>query len=639
MKKVVPVIGGVLVVAGVLMTGGIMVDHSVKKLPETTSVQGASDGVVAANGQSSSQTASSDVPSSDDEGIVGTILSNIARALGLSSDDEGQTGQTASSSAAQRSASAGQGAVSQGGGTQPSTIDYRNLKIFGTNISGLEFSGQFQANSQQTYAYFKGKNFNTVRIPFDWNELQPDLYGEFDASAKQYLDENIQWAKQNGQSVILDAHNYGRRYAYRDGGFSDDFTSGQQHTLQVPYGDQDSSNGTFTLRDYGRGLAGTFANPVAPASGYRVSLDAKIDSFEGSIWNEFYMDVFYKDDSNRYSLVINPVVGNWSLRQMVNGTTNVLASGSKTWTVGQYYSFVIDVNQASAGKINVLVDGSPLFSTNSVNSNPELAHGKIGLYPSGVRATVKDLTLNVAGDITSGGSIECRVTEPSLPLVAWKDFWTRMAQAYKDDTTILGYDHNEPHDMPVPTTTSNYSPTVAASNGVPVATVTAMSQAMVDALRTAGDSKFVVVELDHWANTHYFANQYGTNPDPWVKDTLTNSKIVYSAHYYFDSDHSGFYGPGTSAPTSSWVSNDVEPFFQWCQGRKVICYEGEFGVPNTSEWQPALQQFLGLMKQYSIWWTQWAGGDMYASPTTLQPTNSFTTDRLQMTTIDNFLKQ
>lgn len=635
-------LGGALVVVGVLATGGVVVDRSVKKLPETSGIQEVDGGgaVAASGGQGGSQTTNSDSPSKD-EGVIEAVLSSISRVLGLSDGSD----QVASQQVAGGS---GAGSIAQQQATidtpqtndgQTNTIDYRTWKIFGTSISGLEFSGLFQANSQRSYAYYKGKNFNTVRIPFDWYELQPDLYGEFDSMSKDYLDENIKWAKENKLSVILDAHNYGRRYAYRDGGFSDDFTSDQQHTLQVPYGDQDRTNGTFTFRDYGRGLAGTFTNPVSPAGGYRMSVDAKIDSYEGSVWNEFYIDAFYANDNNRYSLVINPVANNWSLRQSINGVTTILASGNKAWTVGQYYSILFDVNQAAAGKINISVDGTPLFTVGSVSSNPELTRGKVGFYPSGVRATIKDLVLNVAGDTTSGGPIECRLTETSLPIAAWKDFWNRMAKAYKDDAAILGYDHNEPHDMPVPTTNSNYSAAVALKNKVPVATATEIGQAMVDALRAAGDTKFVMVELDHWANTHYFTNQYGANPDPWIIDAVSPSKVVYSAHYYFDSDHSGFYPESSHAPTDSWIDNDVKPFFEWCQNRKVVCYEGEFGVPNTSEWQPALRHFLDLMKQYNIWWTQWAGGDMYASQTTLQPTNSFTTDRLQMDTIDKFLSQ
>jgi hypothetical protein len=612
MKKGIPLLGVVSVLALAVLAGGVAVDRSVRELPQTTS----------GGSQDSSPQVSDSTGQSDSAPKGGNVLTDIAHFFGVGGNADGD----------QASVTPGRGAAS--GDADP---HYRAMHIFGTNISGLEFSGLFQPNTEQTYAYFKSQGMNTIRLPFDWNELQPDVYGNFDATSKAYLDQNIAWAKAHGLSVILDAHNYGRRYIYRDGGFGDDFASGTQHTFQLPYGDQDSTAGTLTFRDFGRGVAGTMGDPVAPHTGYSASFEAKIDSFTGEAWNEFYMDVFYQNDGNRYSLVINPVTNRWELRQTINGSTTVLASGSKVWTVGQYYHFTIDVNQVGAGKINVAVDGASLFAENTVSSDPALTHGKVSMFPSGVKATIKQFSLNVDGDTTSGGPVERRVMEQGLPLDAWKDFWTKLSAAYKDNPTVIGYDQNEPHDMPIATTPDNYSAEVAARNNVPVATASVMGQAMVDAIRSNGDDKFVVVEMDHWANTHYFPVQYGADPQPWIKDSLPFPKVVYSGHYYFDSDHSGLYASGGTPPTDAQVTADVTPFFSWCQRHEQICYEGEFGVPNTAEWQAPLLHYLDLMHQYNMWWTQWAGGDIYSSSTTLQPTSSYTLDRLQLTTIRAFL--
>lgn len=613
MKRGTPLLSAALILVLAVLVGGAVVDRSTRKLPVAVGTGGRNSAGSGASADSSPQGGPSQ--------SQGSGRANVARFLGIGGG-------------ASRNDAAGPGQGAANVGVDP---DYRAAHIFGTNISGLEFSGLFQPNTEQTYGYFESRGLNTIRLPFDWNELQPDLYGNLDAASKQYLDQNVAWAKAHGLAVILDAHNYGRRYIYRDGGFSDDFTSGSQHTFQLPYGDQDSSAGTLTFRDFGRGVAGTAADPVAPAAGYKVTFDARINSFSGEAWNEFYMDTFYQDDDNRYSLVINPVTSHWEFRRTVGGVTAVFASGSKVWTSGQYYAFSIDINQATSGKINVSVDGSPLFATDSVSSSQALTHGKVSMYPSGVSATIKNFTLNVAGDTTSGGPIERRVTDDGLPLDAWKDFWTKLSEAYGNDPTVIGYDQNEPHDMPVPTSPANYSAAVAAQNGVPEATASLMGQSMVDAIRAAGDTKFVVVEMDHWANTHYFSAQYGSDPAPWIADTLYYPKVVYSGHYYFDADHSGIYAPGSTPPTDAQVAADVTPFFSWCQSHSLICYEGEFGVPNTAEWQPPLAYFLGLTRQYSLWWTQWAGGDIYSSVTTLQPTNSFMTDQLQMETMKNFL--
>lgn len=618
MKKILPLSGMILAIGAASVIGGVVVDQSVQRLPDTTvGVHGGGSDDASGNDPTTGGQVQGGEFSAKDRNIIAGILGW----LGVRSQPE------------QSNSSSGQST----GNSVEHDPGYRLMKIFGTNISGLEFSGLFQPNTEQTYAYFARQGLNTVRIPFDWNELQPDLYGDLDVTSKQHLDDNIAWAKKHGQKIILDAHNYGRRYIYRDGGFHDDFTGGTQHTFQLPYGDQDAAAGTLTFRDFGRGVAGTAANPVAPAVGYRAGFDVKIDAMEGSAWNEFYMDVFYQNEDNRYSFVANPVTHSWQLRKTVDGAEAILANGSKNWAIGQYYRIELDVNQAAAGKINVTVDGAPLFTANSVASTAELQRGKVSMYPSGVTATIRDFELNVGGDAASGGPIERRLTESGLPLAAWEDFWVKLARAYKDHPSIIAYDHNEPHDMPVPTIPANHSSVAATRNGLPLATTTAIGQSMVDAIRSVGDDKFVVVEMDSWANTHRFEQQYGVDPEPWIQDSLRYSKVVYSGHFYFDSDHSGLYPSGSSPGALAGVVAELEPFFAWCQSRKQICYIGEFGVPNTPQWQPALTQFLTLAHRYDIWWTQWAGGDIYSSPTTMQPTNSHTTDMLQMITIRSFL--
>lgn len=603
-------------------TAGVMfVETSVQEV--TPSVETVQTTQSDASDATQNETTNTDQASGDN--IVEDVINSVAHFFGIGTDSESQIA-IAPSISSQITQISGSGAP-----------DYRQLKLRGINLAGLEFSGLFQSNTEQTYKYFRQKGFNLVRLPVEWEELQPYLYGDFDSTAKQYIDQNIAWAKQNDLAVILDIHNYGRRQVYRDGGLTDDFANQTQHTFKMPYGDHDSKAGTITFRDYGRGKAGTAANPVL-SNGYKTTFDAKIDTASGDLWNEFFMDVYYQDDDNRYSLAINPISNTWNLRQTVGGKQSILASGSKTWTIGQYYNFEIDVNQAVAGKINITVDGEPLFATNFVNTTTELKNGYVSMFPAGVKATIKDFTLNINGDTTSGGSIEQRITDEDLPIEAWQDLWTRLATAYKDESAVFGYDHNEPHDMPVQTTQNNYSYAAAKSNGVPVATATQTAQTMVNAIRAAGDTKFVMVEMDHWANTHYFSTQYGANVTPWITDTLSPEKVVYSGHYYFDSDHSGMYGDG-EVKTNESIDSDVSPFFDWCTNQKALCYIGEFGVPNTAEWQPALKHFLQQMQDHNIWWTQWAGGDLYSSITSLQPTSSFTLDTLQMETIAPFLSQ
>ncbi|MGD8374035.1 MAG: cellulase family glycosylhydrolase [Candidatus Woesebacteria bacterium] len=624
MKRLLPLVGTVAAGVAVATAGAWFVESLVKEVPpsdDVSTVQQASSDDQTKNNTSSVADASSSGADGEDN-IVEAVLSSISRFFGFESNPQ--------SSIIAPSIS---GQIEQI--SQSEAPDYRQLKLRGLNLSGLEFSGIFQPNTEQTYQYIRQKGFNLVRLPVEWSELQPYLYGDFDSTSKEYVDQNIAWAKENDLAVVLDVHNYGRRQVYRDGGLTDDFSESTQHTFIMPYGDHDSSAGTLTFRDYGRGLAGTAANPVS-SNGYKATFDAKIDQIGGDLWNEFFMDVYYQSEDDRYTLAINPVTNTWALRQTISGQQTVLASGNKTWSIDQYYNFSIDVNQATSEKINVSVDGEPLFEVNSVNTSPELKSGYVAMFPAGVKATIKDFTLDVGGDISSGGSIEQRITDEALPIEAWEDLWRRLGETYKDESTVFAYDHNEPHDLPVSTSTDNYSYQVAAANGVQVATATQLGQTMVDSLREVGDTKFVMVEMDHWANAHYFGTQYGTNAAPWISDSLSPQKVVYSGHYYFDSDHSGIYSDPTT-PSNEQIAADVTPFFDWCSKNQALCYIGEFGVPNTSTWQPSLAYFLQTMENYNIWWTHWAGGDLYSSVTSIQPTESFTIDQMQMDTIEPFL--
>lgn len=90
----------------------------------------------------------------------------------------------------------------------------------GINISGAEFGpldGKVDKDytwpSIKTLDYFAGKGFNTVRLPFRWDRLQPQLMGEFDEAELSRLMETVELIRARGMTTILDPHNYAR---YKD---------------------------------------------------------------------------------------------------------------------------------------------------------------------------------------------------------------------------------------------------------------------------------------------------------------------------------------------------------------------------------------------------------------------------------------
>jgi endoglucanase len=87
----------------------------------------------------------------------------------------------------------------------------------GINISGAEFGVRggtvhkdYTWPSTDTLSYFADKGFNTIRLPFKWERLQPQLMGELDEAELQRLMESVELIRGRGMRTILDPHNYGR---------------------------------------------------------------------------------------------------------------------------------------------------------------------------------------------------------------------------------------------------------------------------------------------------------------------------------------------------------------------------------------------------------------------------------------------
>ncbi len=85
----------------------------------------------------------------------------------------------------------------------------------GVNLAGAEFGKgrgtygkDYAYPSAETIAYFAGKGFNAVRLPFRWERLQPRLKRGFDKAERKRLSETVKALRAAGQTVILDPHNY-----------------------------------------------------------------------------------------------------------------------------------------------------------------------------------------------------------------------------------------------------------------------------------------------------------------------------------------------------------------------------------------------------------------------------------------------
>ena len=90
------------------------------------------------------------------------------------------------------------------------------LCMSGVNISGAEYGdtngvqGQnYIYPSEKTVVYFSKKGFDTVRLPFLWERLQPQLFGSLNPEELEYIKQAVTLIRTHGMKIILDPHNYG----------------------------------------------------------------------------------------------------------------------------------------------------------------------------------------------------------------------------------------------------------------------------------------------------------------------------------------------------------------------------------------------------------------------------------------------
>lgn len=94
------------------------------------------------------------------------------------------------------------------------------LCMTGVNLSGAEYGDRnsvygtnYTYPSEKTVSYFAKKGFDTIRLTFLWDRLQPQLNNPLDPIELQRLKDAVGQLQARGFKVILDPHNFG----YYDG--------------------------------------------------------------------------------------------------------------------------------------------------------------------------------------------------------------------------------------------------------------------------------------------------------------------------------------------------------------------------------------------------------------------------------------
>jgi endoglucanase len=229
----------------------------------------------------------------------------------------------------------------------------------------------------------------------------------------------------------------------------------------------------------------------------------------------------------------------------------------------------------------------------------------------------KSNQLKVVLDLHNYGRYESQlIGSKSVPDTAFKDIWFKLANEFKNDSTVFAYGlMNEPHD----------------TNGL----WHKVAQSGVDGIRKVDSNKTIYVGGDGWSGAMSWPDQ---NPHPFVIDPKSN--IVYEAHIYFDDNFSGKYKnpQNSNVDLKQRVNERVLPFINWLKKYKQVGIIGEVGVPmDDDRWLIALDRFLNLSKENCLGWFMWSGGNWRPSyELSLEPING--KDRPQINMIRHHLQ-
>jgi endoglucanase len=218
--------------------------------------------------------------------------------------------------------------------------------------------------------------------------------------------------------------------------------------------------------------------------------------------------------------------------------------------------------------------------------------------------------MKVILDVHSYGSITNaapRIGHPSHPVDWMLDLWDQLAEHYKDEPAIIGYDlMNEPFVGTGGTTSEQ-----AAAWGE-------MVQQTIHVIRRHDQTHYIYVEGLFASGAQNWHPGSANNASLDVKDPV--GRLIYSAHSYWDlSSYSAYNGvyDSSDVPYANIGKDSVAPFVNWLKERPYAHgHIGEYGVPksyHTEGWKTALGVFLDYLEENNISGTYWAGGEDWGS--------------------------
>lgn len=506
-------------------------------------------------------------------------------------------------------------------------------------------NGNFTLPTAQDFQYYAQKGLTVMRLPFQWEYMQHALNGPLDTLFLSQMVSVIQMANQYGVQLIPDLHNFGERILNLDGGFTENFTASSLTGTNVgcPFVASYVPNTGVTIFSSANATcyAGTSTNPISPNSGYSWKELFNLTSDDnGQSTDGHFIQVLRpsQNGTTYYELGIQYGLGAWRFNKVFNGTPTTLASGSFSWALNTPYTAVIDVNQTDSNFIDISINGTPLVANGTIPFDGTITNGYISFYAQGMHVLVKPGSqLNINGDTSSGGiTPEYRVGSLQVSIANWVNFWVQfITYLINNNLRIFALDGmNEPNNMPIPMTPSNYLPTSAIPS-----TVTSMYAALIPAIRAIDTNVWFAIEYDNFTGVQQFTTLFGSNPIPWWNDPY--NKVMLEGHYYFDTNYSGTYSVPYVSTDLTRIPADIAPFFNFGLKYGIPLFEGEYGVPNgtTSDdlnWNICMDTYLQYADLYgnniATAWNSFSPGS--SNILNLTPQNNYTTDSYPIRTLE-----
>jgi len=198
------------------------------------------------------------------------------------------------------------------------------------------------------------------------------------------------------------------------------------------------------------------------------------------------------------------------------------------------------------------------------------------------------------------------------------DLWYRLADHFEGDPGIYAYGiMNEPF------STDDHWPGAA--------------QAAVNGIRQTDADTWIIIGGHGYSSAK---NWQQWNDDLIISDPRSgDDRLMYEAHFYFDSDSNGSYGSydGEGGSPDRGLIH-IANFVGWLQANDVPGFIGEIGIPDDdSRWVDDLDRTLSYLYVNGLSVAYWAGGTSWNNyELDIHPLSNYTVDRPQMAALENY---